>query len=113
LGSLLDGPLNSVFDAVQSDIVALTRRKHTTLNMDVIITGTSGKVYRTAWDDSKAQWSSLTNGNWDFGVGGVTNNQKKFPIGFGIGAVSREVFGLTVLAIDQSGVVFVTEFEGP
>lgn len=113
LGSLFDGPPNSVFDAVQSDIVALTRRHHTTFNMDVIITGTSGKVYRTAWDDSKAQWSSLTNGNWDFGVGGVINDQKKFPIGFGIGVVSREVFGLTVLAVDQSGVVFVTEFEGP
>ncbi|KAH0562890.1 hypothetical protein GP486_002512, partial [Trichoglossum hirsutum] len=115
LGFVVEGDVSpdSVFDAVQSDIVALTRRNHTNLNMDVIITGTSGKVYRTAWDDAKGQWGSPTTGNWDFGVGGVINDKKKFPMGFRIGVVSREVFGLTVLAADLSGVVFVTEFEGP
>ncbi|KAH0541608.1 hypothetical protein FGG08_003956 [Glutinoglossum americanum] len=113
LGSISDGTPSSVFDAVQSDIVALTRRNHTKPNMDVIITGTSGKVYRIAWDNTKGQWGGLANGNRDFDVGGVISDQKKSPTGFRIGVASREVFGLTVLAADQFEVVFVMEYEGP
>jgi hypothetical protein len=111
--SPVDSAAVSVFNTGTSDIVALTRRSSNTQNMDVIVTGTDGQIYRTAWDDAQKKWLNRDGGpGWDIGIGGARRKEKSFPKGFKIGAVSRVASGLTVLAIDEDGVVFVTEYQG-
>jgi Neprosin len=107
-------PSGFVFEPLSSDISAVIRKG--TQNMDVLVGGVDGKVYRTAWDEIKGSWLQDPSGDgigWDRGIGGAIRDTTPMRMPFNFTVVSRIQSSLTVLLVDENGWLVVSEYQGP